>query len=58
MPLVKTTRITLRVRVRISWWARLYVAGVAATSRLTGLKPNWAKVAAVVRRGTRIVLED
>lgn len=53
---MKKTHITLRVRVR--WWVRPYLAGVAMTSRLTGLEPDWAKVAATVRRGTYIALED
>jgi hypothetical protein len=50
------SKITLRVRVR--WWVRPYLAGVALTSRLTGLEPDWKKVAAHVRRGTYVTLEQ
>lgn len=50
------SKITLRIRVR--WWVRPYLAGVALTSCLTGLEPDWKKVAARVRRGTYVILEQ
>lgn len=40
--------------VKIRWWLRLYLAGVVAASRITGLDPDWQKVSQWIRRGTMI----
>lgn len=38
--------------VKIRWWLRLYLLGVTAVSRITGLEPDWGKVGRWIRRGT------
>lgn len=44
---------TINVSVRLVWWVKWYVAGVAAMSRATGLEPDWDRVTAWVMRGIK-----
>jgi hypothetical protein len=47
-------RQTASIRINIAWWARLYLVSVATFAALTGMEPDMAKVAAVVKRGMRV----
>lgn len=45
----------LRVRITLAWWLRyLYLPGVMATAKATGLDPDWEKVGRMVERGTTV----
>lgn len=50
-------KVTLTARVTFAWWWRPYVYGVALTCWLTGLEPNWSKVAAKMNKAARIHIE-
>ena len=40
--------------LRIAWWVRWYISGVALRSLLTGLEPDMEKVKATVMKGVRL----
>ncbi|OZI31743.1 hypothetical protein CAL29_28130 [Bordetella genomosp. 10] len=42
------------LRVRIAWWLRWYLLGVALTSRLTGLPPDLDKASRWIRKAIRV----
>jgi hypothetical protein len=43
----------LTVTVRLAWWLRPYLFGVALTSTLMGVEPDWDKVTRVIDRALR-----
>jgi len=45
---------SMTIKVRIAWWVRWYISGVALCSLLTGLEPDMEKVKATVMKGVRI----
>lgn len=45
---------SMTIKVRIAWWVRWYISGVALCSLLTGLEPYMEKVKATVMKGVRI----
>lgn len=47
-------RITVKLSLRVAWWVRWYLAGVAIAARLTGATPNTAKVERWIRRGLSV----
>ena len=49
--------INLAAVVRFRWWLRCYLFGVALTSRLTGLEPDWERVERWVKRGMVVRIE-
>ena len=49
--------VVITVRIRVCWWLRWYLGGVAFTSRLTGLPPDFGQVAKWIRRGIGFHLE-
>lgn len=46
--------ITITIKIKIAWWVRWYIAGVSLRALLTGLEPDFEKVARTVRRGLRV----
>lgn len=52
-PMAKTT---IEVSFKVVWWVRWYLMGVALTSRLTGLTPDFGKVEATILRGIKLVI--
>lgn len=42
---------TVKLSIRVAWWVRWYLAGVAIAARLTGATPDMAKVERWIRRG-------
>lgn len=46
--------LTCEVRLTVRWWVRWYLAGVALTAQVTGLRPDMGKVAWWVCRGLRV----
>jgi hypothetical protein len=51
-----TVAVTYRLSVRFAWWVMPYVQSVALFAHLTGLEPDYARVARTVARGTRCTL--
>jgi len=45
---------SMTIKVRIAWWVRWYISGVALCSLLTGLEPDMEKVKARVIKGVRL----
>lgn len=50
-------RQVVTVSLRIAWWLRWYVLGVALMCRMTGCAPNVERVAHWVRRSIRMRIE-
>ena len=48
------TMASINVTIRVAWWVRWYISGVALCSLLTGLEPDMEKVKAKVKKGVRI----
>ena len=44
----------INVAVRIAWWVRWYISGVALCAFLTGFQPDMDKVKAKVMKGVRL----
>jgi len=44
----------LVVTIRIAWWVRWYISGVALFAMLTGLEPDTEKVKATAMKGVRL----
>lgn len=42
------------ITIRIAWWVRWYISGVALCSLLTGLEPDMEKVKATAMNGVRL----
>ena len=42
------------VRIRVAWWLRWYLAGVAVMAQCADLEPDQRKVEAMVRRAVRV----
>lgn len=47
----------LTLSVRFAWWVNPYLYGVRLCCILTGLEPDYERVARVVERGVRINTE-
>jgi len=45
---------TVMVSVRVAWWVRWYLSGVALAAQITGATPDAAKVARWIRRGLSV----
>lgn len=44
-------QITVKLSIRVAWWVRWYLAGVAIAARLTGATPDMTKIERRIRRG-------
>lgn len=42
------------IKVKLAWWLKPYIWGVATVSMLTGCEPDWAKVERVIKRAIRM----
>lgn len=51
-------RVNLVVSVKICWWLRAYLCGVALISDITGLDPDPEKVSFWLRRGVRVTCKS
>lgn len=47
-------QITVNLSIRVAWWVRWYLAGVAIAARLSGATPNMNKVERWIRRGLSV----
>lgn len=43
--------ITVKLSIRVAWWVRWYLIGVALTAQMTGGTPDMSKVERWIRRG-------
>lgn len=48
------SRMTLAITIKRAWWVMPYLYGVQWFSELTGMEPDYKRVAATVLRGIRI----
>ena len=48
------TMARLVVTIRIAWWVRRYISGVALCAFITGAHPDMEKIKAKVMKGVRI----
>ena len=48
------TMVSMTIKVRIAWWVRWYISGVALCSLLTVLEPDMEKVKATAMKGVRL----
>lgn len=49
------THQTVTISIRVSWWLRWYLAGVALMCRMTGGQPDMDRVAYWVRRAIKLM---
>lgn len=47
-------KVTARIEIRVAWWVKWYLCGVALTCQLTGQDYDEAKVRRHIRRGLRV----
>ena len=45
---------SMTIKVRIAWWVRWYISGVALRAFITGAHPDMDKITAKVMKGVRI----
>ena len=45
---------SIKVTIRVAWWVRWYISGVALCAFLTGFQPDMDKVKAKVKKGIKI----
>lgn len=45
---------TVMVSVRVAWWVRWYLSGVAFVAKITGATPDAAKVTRSIGRGLSV----
>ena len=45
---------SMTIKVRIAWWVRWYISGVALCAFLTGFQPDMDKVKATAMKGVRL----
>ena len=45
---------SMTIKVRIAWWVRWHISGVALCAFLTGFQPDMDKVKAKVMKGVRL----
>lgn len=50
-------KLEVTLKIRLSWWLRIYLIGVSLTSHVTGTQPDMGKVGVWVRRGLRVTVE-
>ena len=48
------TMARLVVAIRVAWWVRWYISGVALFAMLTGLEPDMERVKATAMKGVRL----
>ena len=45
---------SIKVTVRVAWWVRWYISGVALCARITGAQPDMDKITSKAMKGVRI----
>ena len=45
---------SMTIKVRIAWWVRWYISGVALRAFITGAHPDMEKVKATAMKGVRL----
>lgn len=45
---------TVTISVRVAWWVRWYLSGVAFVAQITGTTPNAAKLTRWIGRGLSV----
>ena len=45
---------SMTIKVRIAWWVRWYISGVALRAFITGAHPDMEKITAKVMKGVRL----
>lgn len=50
-------KITATIRVRVAWWVKLYLYGVAMTCQITGMGFDEAKVRRYIRRAVTVKVD-
>ena len=45
------TMASIKVTIRVAWWVRWYISGVALCALFTGLEPDMEKIKARVKKG-------
>lgn len=45
---------SINVTIRIAWWVRWYISGVALRAFITGAQPDMEKVKATAMKGVRL----
>jgi len=54
---VARTHQTVTISIRVAWWLRWYLAGVALMCELTGCQPDYDRVRCWVLRAIRLRVE-
>ena len=45
---------SLKITIRVAWWVRWYISGVALCAFITGSHPDMEKVKATAMKGVRL----
>ena len=45
---------SMTIKVRIAWWVRWYISGVALCASITGAQPDMEKIKAKVMKGIKV----
>ena len=45
---------SINVTIRVAWWVRWYISGVALCAFITGAQPDMEKITAKVMKGVRL----
>ena len=48
------TMASIKVTIRVAWWVRRYISGVALRAFITGAHPDMEKIKAKVMKGVRL----
>lgn len=48
------TMASINVTIRVAWWVRWYISGMALCASITGAQPDMEKITANVMKGIRI----
>ena len=49
---------TVQIQIRVAWWVKWYLYGVALTCQITGMDFDEAKVGRYIRRGLKACLSE
>jgi hypothetical protein len=52
--LSREARVKLTLTAKVAWWVRPYLHTVALFAWMTGMTPDFEKVAATVKRGVKV----
>lgn len=49
--------VNLVVKIKLAWWLRFYIYGIATMSAITGAEPDWTRVKYWVSRGMKATIK-